>query len=61
MLLTQLTTLDLLAAEGLDLARISPVSAVGHSQGILGVAAFAGRRKQAAGGATSSDVDSDRE
>ena len=47
MLLTQLTTLDLLAAEGLDLARISPVSAVGHSQGILGVAAFAGRREQA--------------
>ncbi len=45
-LLTQLTTLDLLAAEGLDLARISPVSAVGHSQGILGVAAFAGRREQ---------------
>ncbi len=46
-LLTQLTTLDLLAAEGLDLTRISPVSAVGHSQGILGVAAFAGRREQA--------------
>ncbi len=46
-LLTQLTTLDLLAAEGLDLAKISPVAAVGHSQGILGVAAFAGRREQA--------------
>ncbi len=45
-LLTQLSTLDLLAAEGLDLARISPVTAVGHSQGILGVAAFAGRREQ---------------
>ena len=57
MLLTQLTTLDLLAAEGLDLARISPVSAVGHSQGILGVAAFAGRREQAAGGSADSDVE----
>ncbi len=57
MLLTQLTTLDLLAAEGLDLTRISPVSAVGHSQGILGVAAFAGRREQAAGSDTDSDVE----
>ncbi len=44
-LLTQLTTLDLLAAEGLDLARVSPVASVGHSQGIIGVAAFAGRRE----------------
>jgi fatty acid synthase len=43
-LLTQLATLDLLADEGLDLTRIAPVASVGHSQGILGVAAFAGRR-----------------
>ncbi len=52
-LLTQLATLDLLAGEGLDLARISPVAAVGHSQGILGVAAFAGRRE----GNATSDVE----
>ena len=44
-LLTQLATLDLLAAEGLDLTRVAPVASVGHSQGILGVAAFAGRRE----------------
>ena len=56
-LLTQLTTLDLLATEGLDLTRISPVSAVGHSQGILGVAAFAGRREQANDGDRNSDVE----
>src|SRR3954451_16603546 len=44
-LLTQLATLDQLRDEGLDLAAIGPVAAVGHSQGILGVAAFAGRRE----------------
>ena len=44
-LLTQLATLDLLADEGLDLTRVAPVASVGHSQGILGVAAFAGRRE----------------
>ena len=49
-LLTQLATLDLLAGEGLDLTRSAPVSAVGHSQGILGVAAFAGRREARAEG-----------
>ncbi len=52
-LLTQLTTLDLLADEGLDLASMGPVAAVGHSQGIIGVAAFAGRRE----GDAASDVD----
>ncbi|MBV9831810.1 MAG: DUF1729 domain-containing protein, partial [Marmoricola sp.] len=52
-LLTQLATLDLLRDEGLDLAAIGPVAAVGHSQGILGVAAFAGRRE----GHDGSDVD----
>ena len=45
-LLTQLATLDLLADEGLDLTRIAPVASVGHSQGIIGVAAFAGRRDE---------------
>ncbi len=44
-LLTQLLTLDHLAVEGLDLAHTAPAAAVGHSQGILGVAAFAGRRE----------------
>src|SRR3954447_19472726 len=44
-LLTQLATLDQLRDEGLDLAALGPVAAVGHSQGILGVAAFAGRRE----------------
>ncbi|GAB3663875.1 type I polyketide synthase [Nocardioides korecus] len=52
-LLTQLTLLDLLADEGLDLASMSPAAAVGHSQGILGVAAFAGRRE----GDPGTDVD----
>ncbi len=52
-LLTQLATLDLLAAEGLDLAEMAPVAAIGHSQGIIGVAAFAGRRE----GESASDVD----
>ena len=56
-LLTQLATLDLLAAEGLDLTRVAPVAAVGHSQGILGVAAFAGRREALTEGDTSSDTD----
>ena len=56
-LLTQLATIDLLAAEGLDLTRVAPIAAVGHSQGILGVAAFAGRREAAAGTAGASDVD----
>ena len=37
-LLTQLTTLDLLASEGLDLTRVAPVASAGHSQGIIGVA-----------------------
>src|SRR3954449_1020492 len=48
-LLTQLATLDQLRDEGLDLAAIGPVAAVGHSQGILGVAAFAGRREVESG------------
>src|SRR3954453_20127499 len=48
-LLTQLATLDQLRDEGLDLAAIGPVAAVGHSQGILGVAAFAGRRESESG------------
>ncbi|WP_051706021.1 type I polyketide synthase [Nocardioides aequoreus] len=52
-LLSQLVALDLLSAEGLDLTRVAPVAAVGHSQGILGVAAFAGRREEEA----CSDVD----
>jgi fatty acid synthase len=52
-LLTQLATMDLLADEGLDLTRIAPVASVGHSQGILGVAAFAGRRE----GDTNTDVE----
>ena len=58
MLLTQLATLDQLRDEGLDLAAIGPVAAVGHSQGILGVAAFAGRRdgRRAATAATSSSL-----
>ncbi|MCW2847608.1 MAG: fabF [Marmoricola sp.] len=51
-LLTQLTTLDLLADEGLDLTRTAPIASVGHSQGIIGVAALAGRRD----GDESSDV-----
>lgn len=46
-LLSQVVALDLLAAEGLDLTRVTPVAAVGHSQGILGVAAFAGRKEGA--------------
>ncbi len=56
-LLAQLTTLDLLADEGLDLARMAPVAAVGHSQGIIGVAAFAGRRESSAASGSSSDVE----
>jgi fatty acid synthase len=52
-LLTQLATLDLLADEGLDLTRVAPIASVGHSQGIIGVAAFAGRRE----GNTTSDVE----
>ena len=44
-------------AEGLDLTRVAPIAAVGHSQGILGVAAFAGRREAAAGTAGATDVD----
>ncbi|GAB3991546.1 fatty acid synthase subunit beta domain-containing protein [Nocardioides marmoraquaticus] len=47
-LLSQVVALDLLAAEGLDLTRVAPVAATGHSQGILGVAAFAGRKEGAA-------------
>ncbi len=54
-LLTQLATLDQLRDEGLDLAATGPVAAVGHSQGILGVAAFAGRRE--ADSAHRSDVE----
>src|SRR5436190_7311831 len=58
-LLTQLATIDLLATEGLDLTRVAPVAAVGHSQGILGVAAFAGRREALddSAGDTASDID----
>ncbi len=56
-LLTQLTLLDLLATEGLDLTRIAPVAAVGHSQGILGVAAFAGRRESLNDQPGASDVE----
>ncbi len=55
-LLTQLTTLDLLAAEGLDLTQVAPVSSIGHSQGIIGVAAFAGRRENPGQAEDSSDV-----
>ncbi len=44
-LLTQLATMDLLAEEGLDLTQVAPVASVGHSQGIIGVAALAGRRE----------------
>src|SRR3954452_22875248 len=59
-LLTQLATLDQLRDEGLDLAAIGPVAAVGHSQGILGVAAFAGRRENDGEHGQRSDVgDSD--
>ena len=54
-LLTQLATLDLLAEEGLDLTRVAPVASVGHSQGIIGVAALAGRRDFP--GDTTSDVE----
>ncbi len=46
-LLTQLATLDLLAQEGLDLTQTAPIASAGHSQGIIGVAAFAGRREGA--------------
>lgn len=56
-LLTQLVTLDLLAAEGLDLTRVAPVASVGHSQGILGVAAFAGRRESIGAGDAADDVE----
>ncbi|MEO7942392.1 MAG: fatty acid synthase subunit beta domain-containing protein, partial [Marmoricola sp.] len=56
-LLTQLATMDLLCAEGLDLARIAPVASVGHSQGIIGVAALAGRRDLPGEGASASDVE----
>ena len=56
-LLTQLATLDQLRDEGLDLAAIGPVAAVGHSQGILGVAAFAGRRDSAGESGHRSDVE----
>ena len=45
-LLTQLATMDALAAEGLDLTQTAPAAAMGHSQGILGVAALASRREQ---------------
>src|SRR3954453_2510000 len=48
-LLTQPATRDQLRDEGPDLAAIGPVAAVGHSQGILGVAAFAGRRESESG------------
>ncbi len=44
-LLSQLATLDLLTDEGLDLIRTAPIASVGHSQGIIGVAALAGRRE----------------
>src|ERR1700712_2673460 len=43
-LLSQLATMDLLSEEGLDLTAVAPVASVGHSQGIIGVAALAGRR-----------------
>ena len=54
-LLSQLATMDLLADEGLDLAGVAPVASVGHSQGIIGVAALAGRRDFPGDGA--SDVE----
>ena len=56
-LLTQLATLDQLSDEGLDLAGIGPVAALGHSQGILGVAAFAGRRGSTGSDAETSDIE----
>src|SRR5215210_2095790 len=56
-LLTQLASMDLLAAEGMDLTRVAPVASVGHSQGILGVAAFAGRRENLTAGDSASDVE----
>ncbi|MEO5652615.1 MAG: fatty acid synthase subunit beta domain-containing protein [Marmoricola sp.] len=56
-LLTQLVTLDLLTAEGLDLTQTVPVASAGHSQGILGVAAFAGRRDAVGQDKSSSDVE----
>ncbi len=58
-LLTQLATIDLLATEGLDLSRVAPIAAVGHSQGILGVAAFAGRREAINAGTAGTDSDVD--
>ena len=45
--------------EGLDLAAIAPIAAVGHSQGILGVAAFAGRREAINAGTAGTDSDVD--
>ncbi len=44
-LLTQMATLDALRAEGLDLRQQQPSAAIGHSQGLLGVAVLAGRRQ----------------
>ena len=52
-LLAQLATIDLLARGRPGPDPVAPVAAVGHSQGILGVAAFAGRREalnESAGG-----------
>ena len=56
-LLTQLATMDALAAEGLDLSVTAPASAMGHSQGILGVAALASRREAS----TDDPIDGDAE
>jgi fatty acid synthase len=56
-LLSQLATMDLLTEEGLDLAGVAPVASVGHSQGIIGVAALAGRRDLPGESATASDVE----
>ncbi|HNI71705.1 MAG TPA: hypothetical protein PLO27_10290, partial [Marmoricola sp.] len=56
-LLTQLATMDALAAEGLDLTQTAPAAAMGHSQGILGVAALASRREAS----TEDPIDGDAE
>ena len=57
-LLSQLATLDLLAAEGLDLGRTSPHAVAGHSQGILGQVAYAGRRRAKGEDLPGDDADS---
>ncbi|QWC84843.1 DUF1729 domain-containing protein [Nocardioidaceae bacterium] len=57
-LLSQIATLDLLADEGLDLGRTSPHAVAGHSQGILGQVAYAGRRRAKGEDLPGDDADS---